>query len=291
MNTLLESGKYIIAVSGGVDSVVLLHMLTADKDLDLVVAHFDHGIRPDSADDANFVASLAEQYGLPFVTERVELGPDASEADARQKRYDFLQSVRRKNNAKAIATAHHQDDVIETALLNLVRGTKRRGLVSLKSTDEIKRPLLHMTKDEIKNYAVQNKLEWREDSTNQEQKYQRNKIRSIIKNSLTPENRQNIIKLLQTVQEHNDRIERATQEFLQAQPEDTLDKELLNSLPAELAHEVVAAWLRKNKLNFDTKTLERIVTGAKNLNNGSQIDVQQNHYCLLSKTQIVLKRR
>ncbi len=141
MKELLIPGKYIVAVSGGIDSVSLLHALTSDKSLHLIVAHFDHGIRDDSALDAKFVANLARELGLSFVTQRVKLGFEASEAVARKHRYKFLHRACIENNADAIVTAHHQDDVIETAIINTLRGTKRRGLISLKSTELIKRPL------------------------------------------------------------------------------------------------------------------------------------------------------
>jgi tRNA(Ile)-lysidine synthase len=128
MDISVEPGRYVIAVSGGVDSVALLHALTKRPALDMIVAHFDHGIRPESAQDAAFVRTLAESYGLPFVTDRVELGPDASEASARQARYSFLRTLQRQYDATSIITAHHQDDLLETAIINLLRGTGRRGL-------------------------------------------------------------------------------------------------------------------------------------------------------------------
>jgi tRNA(Ile)-lysidine synthase len=102
---------YIVAVSGGVDSIALLHMLTKTTDHEIIVAHFDHGIREDSADDAAFVRSLATEYGFPFETLREELGPDTSEETARNRRYEFLRGIAKKYNGQ-IVTAHHADDVV-----------------------------------------------------------------------------------------------------------------------------------------------------------------------------------
>jgi tRNA(Ile)-lysidine synthase len=85
--------RYLVAVSGGIDSVVLLHQLVASGDHDLIVAHFDHGIRDDSADDARFVKGVAASYGLPFVMKREVLGAQASEERARHQRYAFLRTV------------------------------------------------------------------------------------------------------------------------------------------------------------------------------------------------------
>lgn len=176
----LPAGRYIVAVSGGVDSVVLLDMLSFLPDLELIVAHFDHGIRDDSARDAEFVAGLAKKYGLQFETKREELGINASEKLARDRRYEFLKTVAGKYDAKII-TAHHGDDVIETIAINLLRGTGWRGLAAMDS-ESITRPLTHVPKSEIVEYAKQHNLQWHEDSTNSNDKYLRNRIRPNIAN-------------------------------------------------------------------------------------------------------------
>jgi tRNA(Ile)-lysidine synthetase-like protein len=169
--------SYIVAVSGGVDSVALLHMLVNKviPNSKLIVAHFDHGIRSESAADARFVAELAAKYELSFETMREELGIKASEELARTRRYEFLRALAKKHHAKII-TAHHGDDVIETIAINLIRGTGWRGLAVLDSPD-IERPLLDTTKANLIAYAKQHKLEWREDVTNQDTKYLRNDLR------------------------------------------------------------------------------------------------------------------
>lgn len=185
--------KLVVAVSGGVDSVVLLDKLvrswraraegtSAQHELQgveqqtspFVVAHFDHGIRVDSADDARFVENLAKHHQLPFEVKREELGADASEDLARTRRYQFLRAVAKKHGAK-IATGHHMNDAAETIAINLVRGTGWRGLAVLAS--DIERPLLGLTKPEILDYAKEQGLEWREDSTNQSDAYLRNRLR------------------------------------------------------------------------------------------------------------------
>jgi tRNA(Ile)-lysidine synthase len=166
--------KYVLAVSGGVDSIVLLDLLVRQSDIEIIVAHFDHGIRDDSAKDALFVANLARKYNLPFETRREELGKNVSEETARSRRYEFLRAVARKYNARLV-TAHHADDVVETISINLYRGTGWRGLAAMDS--DIARPLTKITKAEIIDYANQNKLDWREDSTNSNDDYLRNRIR------------------------------------------------------------------------------------------------------------------
>jgi tRNA(Ile)-lysidine synthase len=175
--------RYVVAVSGGVDSVVLLDMLVNNAlpisqppfpNPQLIVAHFDHGIRKESHKDAEFVEVLAKKYGLPFVGKREELGPNTSEEKARDQRYAFLRSVAEKHSAKLV-TAHHADDVIESIAINLSRGTGWRGLAVLDS--DVIRPLTNMNKAQIIDYAKKHGLEWREDSTNKTDMYLRNRIR------------------------------------------------------------------------------------------------------------------
>lgn len=167
---------YVVAVSGGVDSIVLLHMLTQTSDHKIIVAHFDHGIRDDSAEDASFVGSLATEYGFTFESTREELGPHASEETARNRRYTFLRLVAKKYEGR-IVTAHHGDDAIETIAINLHRGTGWRGLAVLDS--DIVRPLLLHSKAKLIEYAQQRNLIWHEDSTNATTVYLRNRLRRL----------------------------------------------------------------------------------------------------------------
>lgn len=173
-----EPGRYIVAVSGGVDSMSLLDLLARQSELDLIVAHFDHGIREVSHLDMELVHEAASGYGLEFVGGVAELGESVSEGRAREARYDFLESLRREYGAKAIITAHHLDDRVETMLLNQQRGAGWRGLAPLRETDTIKRPLLKIWKSELIAYANEQNINWREDSTNQETDTPRNYIRS-----------------------------------------------------------------------------------------------------------------
>lgn len=189
-----DVGKIVVAVSGGVDSVALLHMLgngalSGFKGSEIIVAHVNHGIRGDSEEDARLVEGMAKKYGLKFELYEAKLGEDTSEADAREARYKFLLRVCRKHHAQAIITAHHQDDLVETAIANLLRGTSWRGLASLRPKSaiesdgkkiELLRPLLAKPKGELVQYAKANKINWREDSSNANQDYLRNYIRKTL---------------------------------------------------------------------------------------------------------------
>ena len=172
------SKKYVLAVSGGVDSVVLLDMVTKQAKNEVIVAHFDHGIRDDSSQDADFVKLLAKKYNVKYVSKREVLGKDASEELARNRRYKFLRNVAKRNDA-TIMTGHHRGDVIETIALNFERSTGWRGLAVM-DTSDILRPLLKLTKDDIYEYALKNNLEWFEDKTNLDKRYHRNRLEDLI---------------------------------------------------------------------------------------------------------------
>ena len=172
----------ILAISGGVDSMVLLHLFRDDPDI--VVAHFNHGTRPSADADEDFVHHAAEQLQLPFCVRREQLGPDTSEATARQARYDFLFNVAEYYNGM-IYTAHHLDDLAESIAINLTRGTGWRGLCAL-SNPFIIRPFLQpelmpggpWDKARIYKYAARHQLTWRQDPTNHEDTYLRNRLRA-----------------------------------------------------------------------------------------------------------------
>lgn len=155
--------------------MVLLDTLHRHHSRDLVVAHVDHGIRTDSANDARFVRDLAARYKLPYESVQLGLGADASEDTARRARYAFLRALAGRYGGP-IVTAHHADDVVETIAINLLRGTGWRGLAVFGAPD-VYRPLTVWFKHEIIDYARRHDLAWREDSTNQSSAYLRNRLR------------------------------------------------------------------------------------------------------------------
>ncbi len=293
MNVELQSGRYVVAVSGGVDSVALLHLLAQRPDLRLTVAHFDHGIRPDSIEDRQFVQMLAKEYGLPFVYQRAELGGNASEAAARQARYGFLRQVRTASGAEAIITAHHQDDLLETLILNLLRGTGRRGLSSLKNTEAIKRPLLQVSKKELLRYAEKEGLRWREDSTNNDERYLRNYIRRRILPRFVSNDREALLATSRRAAELNEAIDRELAVYLHLQPASgVLDRYNFTMLPHAVAREVIAGWLlRYAQAELSRKMLERLVIAAKTGRAGTRVDINRQYWLKISPATLALEHR
>ena len=204
---------YLVAVSGGVDSVVLLDILAKRIPKQLIVAHVDHGIRGDeSAADARFVAGLAQKYGVPFVSTELHLDSHASEATARALRYDFLLHEAAQRQA-TVVTAHHLDDLVETIALNLTRGTGWRGLAVL-NRPGVERPLLGKSKAMLRAYALRHRLEWVEDETNKSDHYLRNRLRRHIQQMITPETMEYLAVLRQRQLVLRDEIIDETQRLL-----------------------------------------------------------------------------
>lgn len=178
---ILEPGPLVVAVSGGPDSTALLLLLAELADefgLILHVAHFDHRTRPkQSAEDADFVARLANRVGAPIRVGRAER-PTTSEDAARRARYAFLRRVAREIGAIAVATGHTRDDQAETVLLHLVRGTGLAGLAGMRPLrDGIARPLLVVGREETAAVCRGARVRPRSDPTNRSPRYARNRIR------------------------------------------------------------------------------------------------------------------
>jgi len=175
---LWQAGDRVaIAVSGGLDSVVLLDLLLATRGRhrgELSVVTIDHGTRPDSARDAAFVQDLARQQGLAVHSARLELGEGASEAACRRARYAVLAGL----DVERVALAHHRDDQAETVLLRLLRGSGARGLSGMAPRrDRYVRPLLDVPRADLLDHARRHSLTWREDATNRDPRYLRNRVR------------------------------------------------------------------------------------------------------------------
>ena len=184
-NLIQPSQKVLLAVSGGMDSVVMCDLFSKAK-IDFVIAHCNFGLRgEESNEDEMFVKKLSIKYKVPFMVTTFQTADFAdtekisTQMAARILRYEWFEKVRREQNCDFIATAHHQNDVLETVLLNLTKGTGIAGLHGIRiKNGNVIRPLLFAEKETIFDYVVENQIIWREDSSNESNKYQRNLIRN-----------------------------------------------------------------------------------------------------------------
>lgn len=280
--------NYVIAVSGGVDSVVLLDMVAKKRVLvdseQIVVAHFDHGIRDDSAEDEVFVGALAKVYGYTFESKHEELGTHASEERARDRRYAFLRSVAKKY-AATIVTAHHADDVVETIAINLTRGTGWRGLAVLDSLG-IERPLLAMRKSELLAYALEHRLEWREDSTNADMKYLRNSLRGNVRHC-----KDSIIERLGSYRRHQillrQEIDTEVTRLLGAGP---LSRYMFISVSQQVGRELLrGALIAKTGQGATRPQLDRALLAIKALQAGKRYEVNSLATLRFTKAHFVIE--
>lgn len=177
----------VVGLSGGADSVALtdvLATLAARRGFRLVAAHLDHGLRPESAEDVVFCTDLARRLGISIRTDRADvrgrarLDKSGLEDAARCERRAFLRAVRKAEGAAAIVLAHTRDDQAETLLLRLLRGAGSTGLAAMRPrAGDIVRPLLGVSRADVLAYLAERGLAWREDATNADPAFLRNRIR------------------------------------------------------------------------------------------------------------------
>ncbi|MGI5891449.1 MAG: tRNA lysidine(34) synthetase TilS [Bacillota bacterium] len=236
--------KIVIALSGGMDSVVLLHLLLSLKEefaITLIAGHLDHGIRGEiSAEESRFVKSLCAEWGIICYKEYEDIiaisGGKNIEEVAREKRYAFLREVAKKASADKIATAHHADDQAETVLLHLLRGSGSKGLGAMSPREnDLIRPLLFANKSDIIDYCQENNLEYREDKSNEDCRYLRNKIRlcllPYLEKEYNPNIKENLCTTAEICREENAYLKALTREqySIIKEPDGGVDKKKLSA--------------------------------------------------------------
>ena len=230
-HAMLNNGDQImVAVSGGVDSVVLLHLLKRLKDdysLELIVAHLNHSIRQEEAKrDADFVSTLAFSYNLQY-----ELGIEdvpkiatreglSLQEAARKARYNFFDEVRQRNGANKVALGHHMDDQVETVIMRFLRGAGTKGLKGMDAVREgvYIRPLIDITRKEIEDYAQDQCLSFVTDATNFKDIYLRNKVRNellpFLETNYNPNINEDIVRLSRLMKRDDEYLESVAENHL-----------------------------------------------------------------------------
>lgn len=211
-----EKKHYLVGVSGGSDSMALLHLL-ARGNWQITAVHINHHVRGKAADkDAELVKQTCKILELPCVIKNIHLTKTGKEADGRNKRYSAFTNLMRTRKACGVITAHHADDQAETFLMNLIRGAGIRGLGGMKSITALKtdaglctifRPLLTTTKSELRIYCKNTGIQFHEDATNNDTTLTRNFIRHAVIPLLQKKNPQ-IVRRITTTQEIFQKMEK-----------------------------------------------------------------------------------
>ena len=226
---LLDRGdRLIVGVSGGVDSMVLLHLLNVIRqefDLALIVAHVNHGLRPKESElEAELVRKESERLGLTFeyvlfnVKEFQKAGGISLQDAARRIRFHYFNLLLQKYSANKIALGHNADDQVETVLLRLMRGSGLKGLKGILPIREgrVIRPLLEVGRREIESFAEEKKIPYLLDSSNLKENYLRNRLRltliPLIEKEYQPNFKEIILRTLAILREENDYLERGAEE-------------------------------------------------------------------------------
>lgn len=297
-NLIAPGSTIVVGLSGGPDSVFLLHYLASlrqELNLTLIAAHLDHGWRTESAQDAQFCQELADSYQIPLIVRSLKDAPadfkfnGSKEEFGRKARRAFFEQVAKEHNAQAIALAHHADDQIETFFLRLIRGASLTGLAGIKAQDGLYiRPLLSISKQEILDYLHEHKIPYVIDASNQSDEYLRNRIRnSVIPTLKACDNRfeknfaNTHAKLIET--------EKFLQELCAAQLYEMsdgnkgLDIQKLSALHPVLRNRVLINWLIAHKVPFTPSQglLDEIVRFLEN--------TKANKHTLYEKWQLVKK--
>ena len=263
-NLIAEGEKVILALSGGIDSMVLADLLLKSK-VRFVAAHCNFHLRGEESDgDEMFVREFAEKNGIQCFVKHFETEKFAKEQGlsiemaARDLRYAWFEELRQQLGYDKIAVAHHADDQAETFFINLLRGAGLRGLKGmLPQNGVIIRPLLWASREQIRQYAVENQITWREDHTNTESVYLRNKIRNQLLpvfDELQPEARQGLYKSLEHLASENELYRELLNEKLSqivVQEGETQSFPTLNSKPSTLNFQLLFEWLRNYGFNTD----------------------------------------
>ncbi|MCL5105717.1 MAG: tRNA lysidine(34) synthetase TilS [Armatimonadetes bacterium] len=270
--------KVLVAVSGGPDSVAMLHALHTHADefgISLHIAHINHGLRgKESNIDQEFVRNLGHQFGLPVSVRKVDIPAVrkemrvGEEEAARIVRYQCLEEIAREVGAGKIAVGHTADDRAESVLLNIIRGTGTDGLGSIRPVrGNIVRPLIETTRKEVEEYIAQNRLPYRVDESNMDVTYARSRVRHellpLLERDYNPQIRRALINLADIACAESEFLnDSAASEAAQILREGALDAELLAALPSAIQRRIIRAEVEKLKdLSFEQ--VERVVEAIR----------------------------
>ncbi len=285
-NLFTKGDTVIAAVSGGADSMCLLHLLS-QMDIRVICAHVNHGIRADAQKDSDFVEAFCKERDIEFESLSADVKGYAQsksiseEMAGREIRYKFFFKLLKEYNAKAIATAHNKNDQSETVLLNLIRGSGMAGLSGFapKRGDGVVHPLSDITRDRIEEYLKFHGISWCEDSTNAQTDYTRNKIRHLVIPEIlkiNPGFTDNVARCADILRSENEFLNSLAAEqnaFCIKDNKAVIKAELLVSMPEVLAKRVIIAAANSVGVIPDARIVNEIYALAEK-NSGRQIPVR-----------------
>lgn len=279
--------KLILAVSGGMDSMALLTMYAH---ADIIVAHIDHGTRKSSAEDADFVRQKCQELGVKFYETKLELGEGVSEELARKKRYEFLKTIQEKEGG-TLCTAHHLDDVLESIAINLIRGTGWRGLTPFYG-DELVRPFIisKMWKRDVLKFTGKQNICFRQDPTNYEADYLRNRVREKM-TELDETVRANIIELFEKQNELRNKIEKLVTELAKQTivGKNFHKKELFLRADEKVALEILREVCLMHGYSLTRKQLADFLAATKTYAPHKKFNLPKNHFVTILKNYFEFK--
>lgn len=246
--------RCLVGVSGGIDSVVLLHALVAAGKQPIVL-HFDHGWRgAASAADAKFVTTLAKKWKLKGITAKARATTKKTEQSARAARWEFFAKAATKLRCQDLILAHNADDQVETFLLQLLRGggSSARGMQSLSTHRAltVHRPWLGVWRKEIAAYAKQHKLRWREDATNRDTHHRRNWLRHrllpLLQKQFSPDAPQALWRAAEILGAEGDWLTQLVTISKPAAREDRLSVKSLRALPVAHTRRLLRSWMAQH---------------------------------------------
>ena len=288
----IAEGRYLIGLSGGADSTALLMMLMPDVRegrIRLEAVHVNHGLRgTESDDDERFCRELCEREGIPFTAYRAELDGRKDEASARAARFEFFRQRYRETSADGLILAHNADDQAETFLMRLMRGAGPDGLECMRSdetTDRIRilRPMLGIRREIIRETLRKDGISWREDSSNEQDIYLRNRIRKEmipVMEKLSGTAVEKICRTAGLIAGDNDALNARADELIRTHSQDAvLDADAISRETEGMRKRVLRNWwtengpkLKEHALSAEqTETLERLLnsqSGKMNLPGG-----------------------
>ena len=251
---------------------------------DIIVAHIDHGTRKSSAEDADFVRRKCQKLRVKFYETKLELGEGVSEELARKKRYEFLKTIQEKEGG-TLCTAHHLDDVLESIAINLIRGTGWRGLTPFYG-DELVRPFIisKMWKRDVLKFAGEQKLCFRQDPTNYEADYLRNRVREKMA-ALDETTRADIIKLFEKQNELRNKIEKLVAELAKQTVvgKNFHKKEPFLTADEKVALEVLREICLMHGFSLTRKQLADFLSAIKTYAPHKKFNLPKNHFVTILK--------